>query len=394
MSTLEQILAAQATFIGRLKSDLDDLMTREYGYTHEAIVTDDLEKDYQSIITETPSLANVSAVGMLAVLKDGDTVTPQGNRLFINGEEVLNPNGYTFSGTNSQNGIEIVKIWYFQNGSNQLTLQESFDYIIVSANVRQIEPTNIDDSYLDYIKTITINDFSPPVDNTIQNVIDNYGMETTLPYSTKRYFSDRSILGGSASEGGLFRGSRTTDKIEEAILPELIEIRVCSFWSSRIIKNAYFPKLKKIENNYPNNPYNSYYCPISGCTNLFLNIPESCEDLIGICFKTPLRGIILNCKEANIDDSWFYLNTVNDRLQIFELCQDWAASINISKAALCWNTKQKFIDCLNSLRNMTLTNETRTLTIPSAMLTELQADTDGAAAIAAANAKGWTIGGA
>ena len=65
----------------------DSLAQRVYGYTHEAIVTDNLEKDYQDITTANPDLANVSAVGLLAILSDGDTVTAQKNRLFINAVE-------------------------------------------------------------------------------------------------------------------------------------------------------------------------------------------------------------------------------------------------------------------------------------------------------------------
>ena len=76
------------------------------------------------------------------------------------------------------------------------------------------------------------------------------------------------------------------------------------------------------------------------------------------------------------------------------MCSDWAASINIKISAANWSI-QNFIDLMtNKLRDMTATEETRTLTIPSAMLTAMQADTDGLAAIEAATDKGWTIGGA
>ncbi|MBQ7595481.1 MAG: hypothetical protein IJU45_02315, partial [Clostridia bacterium] len=91
-ATLEQIAQAQSDFLGELETDIGTALTalgtlanREYGYTHTDVVIDDLESDYQTIITANPSLTMVSAVGILAILKDGDIVTAQGNRLFING---------------------------------------------------------------------------------------------------------------------------------------------------------------------------------------------------------------------------------------------------------------------------------------------------------------------
>ena len=130
MATLEQIAQAQTDFLAELREDLDTVVSaanRQYSYTHTAVVTDDLEKDYQDIITANPDLANVSAVGLLAILSDGDTVAAQGNRLFINGTE--EQSDYSFSGENSQNGIEFIKVWFFEKDGS-LSLTESFEYYV------------------------------------------------------------------------------------------------------------------------------------------------------------------------------------------------------------------------------------------------------------------------
>lgn len=378
-------------------AEFSRLANREYGYTHEAIVTDDLEKDYQDIITANPDLENVSAVGLLAILKDGDTVTAQGNRLFINGTE--EQSDYSFSGENSENGIEVVKIWYFQNGESQLTLQENFDYIIISANVRQIETVNINASYLNYLNLITIDGgFVPSAKSIIKTVVDNYGINARLPKSVETYYSTRLQTGGSKNENTIFTNLDTTYKIKTVYLPELETISSTSFWQNQVIENIYCPKLKTIANSMWNA---DYYAPFSNCPNLIFTIPNSCE-VISVsvsvngnssCFYESIKGIILDCKDAVISDLWCQsLSSIS----IFEMCSDWGASINISKpAGLAKWSMTKYIDLMtNKLRDMTVTEKTRTLTIPLAMLTAMQADTDGLAAIEAATDKSWTIGGA
>lgn len=394
MATLEQIAQVQTEFLAELREDLDTVVSaanRTYSYTHSAVVTDDLEKDYQDIITANRDLANVSAVGLLAILSEGDTVTAQGNRLFINGTE--EQSDYSFSGENSESGIEVVKIWYFQNGENQLTLQESFDYIIISANVRQIETININASYLNYINTITIDGgFIPASGSSVKTVIDNYGVGVHLPKLVEIYHSTRKVVGDTTNEQGIFASLDNTYKMKTIYLPELEIISSTAFWKNSVIENIYCPKLKTIANSMWNA---AFYAPFSNCPNLIFTIPNSCEEITvsgyGTCFYGNIKGIILECKDAEISDLWCQgLSSIS----IFEMCSDWGASINIKTAAVNWSI-QNFIDLMtNKLRDMTLTEETRTLTIPSAMLTAMQADTDGLAAIEAATDKGWTIGGA
>ena len=130
----------------------DSLAQRVYGYTHEAIVTDNLEKDYQDITTSNPDLVNDSAVGLLAILSDGDTVAAQKNRLFINAVESKddedNPKDYSFSGKNSQNGIEFVKIWYFQNDGSYINLSQKFTFDSVFMHIKNKNTITIDSDNL------------------------------------------------------------------------------------------------------------------------------------------------------------------------------------------------------------------------------------------------------
>ena len=115
-------------------------------------------------------------------------------------------------------------------------------------------------------------------------------------------------------------------------------------------------------------------------------LPETVDTITGNLFSQN-SAIDLRCKNASSIDSRFCTGAPT----AFTMCGDWGASINIATAAANW-TMPQFIDLLtNKLRDMTQAGETRTLQIPSAMLTALTNDTDGAAAIAVANQKGWTV---
>lgn len=359
-------------------SNLDTLANRVYGYTHEAIVTDDLEKDYQDIITANPDLENVSAVGLLAILSDGNTVTAQGNRMFINGEE--EQSDYSFSGENSQNGIEVVKIWYFQNGESQLTLQESFDYDPFVLWLKNKSNVNISDDYLNTQTVIVEGSSTVPANSLIKKI--EYPGNTTgivIPASAKSVKSNMTTLALNVFV------NKTS--LQEVILPELTVIagnvwgnNNNGFMGCSSLKKISFPKLQRVEDGVD-------WSYAFGLV-ISVELPESVEYVGRYAFANN-QSIVLNCPEAEFNDLWCY-RAPNS----FTMCSDWAASINIKIAAANWSM-QNFIDLMiNQLRDMTLTEETRTLTIPSAMLTAMQADTDGLAAIEAATDKGWTIGGA
>lgn len=355
------------------------LAHRAYSYKHTAVVTDDLEKDYQDIITANPDLENVSAVGLLAILSDGGTVTAQGNHMFINGAE--EQSDYSFSGENSESGIEVVKIWYFQNGENQLTLQESFDYDPFVLWLKNKSTLNISDDYLN-TQTVIVEGSSTVSANSLIKKIEYPGNTTgiVIPASAKSVKSNMTTLALNVF------ANKTS--LQEVILPELTVIAGSvvgqnrnGFYGCSGLKRISFPKLQRIEDG-------TDYSYAFGSV-ISVELPDSTEYVGRYAFANN-QSIVLNCPEAEFNDLWCY-RAPNS----FTMCSDWAASINISRAAAVNWSIQNFIDLMtNKLRDMTLTEETRTLTIPSAMLTAMQADTDGLAAIEAATDKGWTIGGA
>ena len=129
----------------------DSLAQRVYGYTHEAIVTDNLEKDYQDITTANPDLENVSAVGLLAILSDGGTVIAQGNRMFINGTE--EQSDYSFSGENSQNGIEFIKVWFFENNGSLSPKKPGGIVTKIISKTKSATP-DLSNDFFDYVNEI------------------------------------------------------------------------------------------------------------------------------------------------------------------------------------------------------------------------------------------------
>ncbi|MBQ7596937.1 MAG: hypothetical protein IJU45_09760 [Clostridia bacterium] len=388
MATLEQIAQAQTEFLGELETDIGTALTalgtlanREYGYTHTAVVTDDLETDYQAIITSNPELAYVCAVGMLAILKDGDTVTAQGNRLFINGSE--ESGDYSFSGTNSQNGIEVVKIWYFN--TTTLTLVKP-DFHVIAANTKEINGTvNLSNDFYDYCDEVI---YTGALDGNRlgikkQKNLAGGDFNDNLSSQLFEYESNCTAIPGN-------KGLMNLSYLKKAKFPYLTTISTIASTANGFVNCVNLTELE-----FPNlTTINDLTAGSAVDRSVFYNvptvvIPESVMYLGRYAFMLN-NSVVLNCKNATtIHDDAFVDVPTN-----FTMCSDWGVSVNIKKGAGNW-IMADFIDLLNNkLRDMTLTNETRTLTIPSAMLTSLQADTDGAAAIAAATAKGWTIGGA
>lgn len=387
------------------------LANREYGYTHEAIVTYDLENDYNLIInggyqrlynppidwnteyasyyylddtiyrlntsatwdwnveyykryTPNSDLANVSAVGMLAVLNhgvytavptqpddwaanydkyfyltsegyifntdstwnpnrsyysySGDAVRTQGNRLFINGEE---SDGYTFRGVNSQNGIEVVKIWYFEK-DNTLELNR------ISGFVNEIIVNNSGTSAT----------FSSDFFDYANEIISNAPIPYTPIGVRKQKFTDATASHRVSSVIEVYESNAIN-------LPNGWE----SLYSRQMLKKAVFPNLTSISNNsstrrffndcislidlsFPLLEYigDSTYYYFGGVHTLTL--PESLLT-IGGKITTNNKNIILNCKNAtSISDNW--CNSAPT--ESFVMCADWGASINIAVAASGW----------------------------------------------------------
>ena len=304
----------------------DSLAQRVYGYTHEAIVTDNLEKDYQDITTANPDLANVSAVGLLAILSDGGTVTTQGNRMFINGAE--EQTDYSFSGENSENGIEFVKIWYFQNDGSYINLSQKFTFDSVFMHIKNKNTITIDSDNLN-AQTVKSLGFNGIISTAVIKSIEYENTNTDLivvPSLTKTFKSNMTVL----------PLNMLTNKIQlqNVILPELLSIaggvggqNKPGFYGCTNLTKITFPKLQTIGSGkdfaqtFQNVP--------------IVELPASVESVGEYCFGGN-RSITLNCNKAVFKDSWCYSTPTES----FEMCTYWENSIKISVAANNWDPER------------------------------------------------------
>ena len=309
----------------------DSLAQRVYGYTHEAIVTDNLEKDYQDITTANPDLANVSAVGLLAILSDGDTVTAQKNRLFINAVESTDdkdkPKDYSFSGKNSQNGIEFVKIWYFQNDERYINLSQKFTFDSVFMHIKNKNTITIDSDNLN-VQTVKSLGFNGIIYTAVIKSIEyeNANTDFVIPSLTKTLKSNMNVLPLNILANKI--------QLQNVILPELLSIEggvggqnKPGFYGCTNLTKITFPKLQMIGSGkdfaqtFQNVP--------------IVELPASVESVGEYCFGGN-RSITLNCNKAVFKDSWCYSTPTES----FEMCTYWENSIKISVAANNWNPER------------------------------------------------------
>ncbi len=309
----------------------DSLAQRVYGYTHEAIVTDNLEKDYQDITTANPDLANVSAVGLLAILSDGDTVTAQKNRLFINAVESKDdkdkPKDYSFSGKNSQNGIEFVKIWYFQNDERYINLSQKFTFDSVFMHIKNKNTITIDSDNLN-VQTVKSLGFNGIIYTAVIKSIEyeNANTDFVIPSLTKTLKSNMNVLPLNILANKI--------QLQNVILPELLSIEggvggqnKPGFYGCTNLTKITFPKLQMIGSGkdfaqtFQNVP--------------IVELPASVESVGEYCFGGN-RSITLNCNKAVFKDSWCYSTPTES----FEMCTYWENSIKISVAANNWNPER------------------------------------------------------
>ena len=309
---------------------LNTLAQRQYGYTHEAIVTDDLEKDYQNIITANSDLADVSAVGMLAILNDGDTVTAQGNRLFINGTESKDdentPKDYTFSGVNSQNGIELVKIWYFNNSTLNL---DKPDFKVISVNKKSGTGTiSLPNDFYDYVDYVeyngTLNGAVLCIKKQINNSNVNFS-DTVFSPQLNGYESNCENMPANT-------GPHNLTMLQSIKFPELKSIGVgndlSGFTGCTNLTEMYFPKLESIAGMTTTYPPRAPFYHVDTVT-----IPESVKE-IGKWAFVGNKKVVLNCKEAtDIKDDAFHPQEPPNE---FAMCSEWEATMNIATAASGW----------------------------------------------------------
>lgn len=433
------------------------LANREYGYTHEAIVTDDLENDYNLIInggyqrlynppidwatkyasyyylddtiyrlntsptwdwsveyykryTPNSDLANVSAVGMLAVLNhgvytavptqpadwevnydkyfyltsegyifnedstwnpnrsyysySGDVVRTQENRLFINGEE---SNGYTFRGANSQNGIELVKIWWFESdGSLVLDIPEVYSIDNLSVKKMNVEPVinNISSVYTfrEVFENTSMSSSNYNSETKILEYNRSLGRSGTLqgfiPQNIVEFRSNHTNINTTNSSAGyspFFVNGGTRTNLKRIKMPELISISASSPSGrsgfngcvSLEIHKEDIPMLKTIDS------MNEHFGAFGGVN--VVELPETVE-IVGsysfsgvgvstVTFGIRNKKIILYCREADFKPNWCTLSAS----EYFEMCYHWATSIDISKAAsTVWDTDAPYLDLINN----------------------------------------------
>lgn len=360
---------------------LGNLAEREYKYTHEAITTDDLDDDYSLIVNggyqrlyfppldwevnyasyyykngleyvlndnsvwdwdkeyyklliAHDGLSNVSAVGALALLKDGDVVTTQGNTLFINGEKVVNPEGYTFKGTNSQNGVELVKIWYFENNAEIELKKLNFSVLRCKEITKRDKSPNLTSDFYDYIPYIEYDTpmTAAPISVRSQKCNATDTFRDYLSDNIEEYYN--ACVSISASE------SRMANKpsLKKISLPNITSLpynqyagdtTVWGFRNNTGLIETNFDSLNQTTGNGA--AYPAFFRNVG-----IITLPSTVTKVANITFYAPVKGIILNCNKAVFGSNaknWYYGTGYPEK---FEMCNDWQTSIDISVVSLSW----------------------------------------------------------
>lgn len=396
--SLETIIENQTAYIGEqttkinslesensiLLSRLNTLINRVYGYNHEAMVAETLDTVYDGIIEENPDLAELSAVGFTALLRDGDTVLAQGNIMYINGAE--EESDYTFSGENSDGGTELVNVWYFENGALNLNAPALFNIFKLNILMKN-SAIAIDKSYYDYTSELVTENFdlpAVPIGGKKNKDLFNYEKSNfKISDSAEEFYSTTTVIPKN------FTGFSKHSNLKRIILPELIylgrginspdtysDMGPCCFSGcNNPALTIDFPNVQYI-NGSTNSDYTVMFEKVEK-----VEIPESLKVIVRIICKEN-KIIILNCKDAESISSNWCITTPTER---FEMAEDWGASINIATAAANW-LKTDFVDLFtDSLRD--IDDEVREIKIPSAIYDSLTDEE-----FALAEDKGWTVG--
>lgn len=401
--TLEQLQTAQNNFINQRTAEINQLKTdnaaalaalealsqRVYGYEHDSFAVKDINVVYNDIIDNNSELADLSAIGFVAVLKEGETVSRQGNRMFLNGAEEVED--YTFSPSDEENIAEFVTVWYFSNNGALNFAVNNFNmlqFCIVKSNDDN-STISIGAGNINHAKELILKNYAPSTSYNVEKVVaDDFinGLLLSgipLTNTTRRFSSNVKKLKDC---GDMFKNKTALELID---FPELeyIEITGRQMYNLfHISSNAElnFPKLKHIDVYFHGD-----YGMIQNCQKVIL--PETLEyvNLSGgkICYGIKQK-VVLNCKNLESMPNGWYKGTPPPEL---EIADDWACSIDLSIVApnevgSKWLDKDTWTDLFeNTLRNMD--DDVREIKIPSVIYDEL---TDGEFEIA--EDKGWTIG--
>lgn len=396
--TLEQLQTAQNTHFAAQTADmnelkentaavlstLSELANRVYDYSHDATVAKDLEAVYADIIEDSPELAELSAVGFTALLKDGNKIETQGNICYINGTQ--EETDYTFSGENSEGGFEVCTVWYFEN-DDVLSLSSEADFAVIGINIinRSALPT-IDASYIKFATEMETDAFTTSSVFGGRSLKEN-GLSSRSSVSAggnlTGYFSDMAYFGKN------FSGFADNKELTHVELPECICLgglstsNITNTWTDRksMFMGCSNPQLEIIM------PQVEYI--LGAADNIGMGIFDYMYKVkIPSRVKTITRRICshntiieLECNDADsISNNWCFTAP-----EIFRMADDWGASINIAVAAANWDTTD-FVDLFtDNLRDMD--DEVHEIKIPSGIYDSLTDDE-----FALAEDKNWTVG--
>lgn len=399
--TLEQLQTAQNSFISQLNNNISTVITnfntlanRAYGYTHESFAVKDIFSYYNELVESDSTLEEKSAVGFTAILHPGETVSTQGNKMFINGVEKFAD--YTFTPAENDDAVEFVTVWYFSNNGALNFAENNLNMLQVCVydNEADSSELSVSPSNLMMLKELICRNYTPPSSYRAEKVISekNYGNVFTsynLQSGTKHFTSDAKFINYNTTK----LVHKLTD-LKSVDFPLLESYSVATTGTSNLIfidglnsstlitAELNFPMLKTVN-------VASSGCYFVRCAGNF-TVPASFESVFGVSsgrgfLYSITNKLTLNCINCESLPTYWYAGTAPVEL---EIADNWACSADFSVCTPVSWTKTEYISIFtNKLRDMTLTDETRQLKIPSAIYDSL---TDEEFEIA--EDKGWTIG--
>lgn len=407
--TLEQLQTAQNNFINQRTAEINQLSAntaavianlnllanRVYGYTHESFAVKDIVSYYNELIEDDATLENLSAVGFTAVLHSGETVSKQDNRMFINGIEKFAD--YTFTPSeDDDDALEYVTVWYFSdNGAlnfaeNNLSMLQ----VCVYDNEADSSELAVSPNNLLFIKELICWNYAPPLSYRAEKVISekNYA-DVFAPYNlqggTKKFTSSAKYINNNTA--------RLVNKLTDLKYVDFSMLEGYSTATTGISNLAFIDgvsasTLITAELNFP--MLKTMNMLSSGCYLVKyaanFTVPASFESIVGATsnrgfLHTITNRLTLNCIDCESLPTYWYAGVAPAELVIAD---NWACSADFSVCTPTSWTKTEYISIFtNKLRDMTLTDETRQLKIPTAIYDSL---TDEEFEIA--EDKGWTIG--
>lgn len=357
----------QMQFMQQVKSD----MHRVYGYNHTDFAVKSLEKVYSEIIEDNSELATVSAVGFTTLLHNGDTV-PVIGRTFIYGkppeaegsyvEVTEETQDYTFSGTNSADGRELVFVWYFEDDGAITLPKTSLNIIDLDVRYKNAQ-ISLDTSWYNYLSNIKTENYI--FASNVLSLREKYDIthSGSVDASTIKIPSldCRELIITAESLGVVGNPSDRLEKVTFDVTTIGTVQQVC--FGRGLSGGQYNPwygelNLIGVENIYSSSPTHA--------TALFNNIavvtlPESLKNMTSGEVLSNNLTVNLKCKDLETVANNWCGTTPRDN---FTMCDDWGASINIATAAAKWELSD-FTDLVATKLRIMPSNNVKTLIVPN-----------------------------